>query len=250
MRSTRSMGKQISALQQSGDGDLLVILVDKGVAGLAEVTGSPYVSRAQVWDNGIFPHRIPIRFTNVMLPQQRPPILGPLRDALVAAWGPTYGWGIINQQLVPPTSAEVIIEGIYQLPNDREAIAANLETLLANARVQRDQMLKTRPGRLVRSQEISNVDISRGDESPEDLVDEPAHTRYQGMLLRMGKVTGCSVWIAANDRSKPYQGGHLGDGSLAMLPNMGLNAEASRRISLIDTIGFGRTPPYAPSKSK
>ena len=67
-------------------GDQLVFLVDKAVAALAEVTGEPYVSKETVWDNGLFPHRIPIRFTHAMLPESRPPVLGDIRDATRPAW--------------------------------------------------------------------------------------------------------------------------------------------------------------------
>jgi hypothetical protein len=40
-----------------------------------------------VWDNGLYPHRIPIRFTHVLRPEQRPPVLGAIRNALTAEWG-------------------------------------------------------------------------------------------------------------------------------------------------------------------
>ncbi|OGG51979.1 MAG: hypothetical protein A3F84_15285 [Candidatus Handelsmanbacteria bacterium RIFCSPLOWO2_12_FULL_64_10] len=42
-------------------GDFLAITAEKAIAGLAEVAGEPYFSKKPVWDNGIFPHRIPLK---------------------------------------------------------------------------------------------------------------------------------------------------------------------------------------------
>src|SRR5260370_4252887 len=72
-------------------GDLLVIFIGKFLAGLGHVTGPAYKSSDQVWDNGLFPHRIPISFDVLLLPGHRPPILGPLRDALATAF-PSGGY--------------------------------------------------------------------------------------------------------------------------------------------------------------
>ena len=42
-------------------GDYLAIIVEKQIAGLAEVCGEPFTSQQKVWDNGLFPNRIPIK---------------------------------------------------------------------------------------------------------------------------------------------------------------------------------------------
>lgn len=44
------------------------------------------------------------------------------------------------------------------------------------------------------------------------------HTEVQGWLRDLGLALGFSVWVAANDRQRRYQYGHLGDGCLSALP--------------------------------
>src|SRR5437899_2223321 len=68
-------------------GDRLAIIVEESLAALAQVTGPTFESREKVWDNGLFPHRIPMKFIHVLRLQDRPPILGEVRDALTQQWG-------------------------------------------------------------------------------------------------------------------------------------------------------------------
>lgn len=49
-------------------GDLLAVIVDKSLAALAEVSGRAFESKERVWDNGLFPHRIPLKFVHVLQP--------------------------------------------------------------------------------------------------------------------------------------------------------------------------------------
>jgi hypothetical protein len=59
----------------------------------------------------------------------------------------------------------------------------------------------------------------------------------------LGNTTGCSIWIASNDRNRQYKGKILGDGCLKSLPNLGLNDDATSRISLIDVIWIRQNAP-------
>src|SRR4051794_27053787 len=80
-------GSKNARFKEWKPGDYLAIIVDKATAALAQVSGPPYVSQEPVWDNGVFPHRIPLQFVHAMHPPNRPPILGKIRDALMSAWG-------------------------------------------------------------------------------------------------------------------------------------------------------------------
>ncbi len=55
--------------------DYLVFIVDKALAGYAVVSGKPFHSTDKVWDNGLFPYRIPIKFAHVLTKDNRVPIL-------------------------------------------------------------------------------------------------------------------------------------------------------------------------------
>lgn len=65
---------------------------------------------------------------------------------------------------------------------------------------------------------------------------DETHTEVQGWLRDLGKTLGFSVWIAANDRSRPYANGILGDGCLQTLPGTLATSSAIDAIRLIDVI--------------
>jgi hypothetical protein len=248
-------GSKNAHFAQWKPGDYLAIIVDKAVAGLAQVAGAPYVSHEPVWDNGVFPHRVPLQFVHAMLPPNRPPMLGPIRDTLTSAWGVNpqqYGWAILNQQLLDGDPAAVIVNAITQQPNDLASIQSDLEQLLVEAdehRSTRPKAPKAKPPappgvqevRAVREKPAALLDtepaaVARPDE-------ERAHAKAQHALIQLGKVTGCSVWVASNDRNRLYQGQALGNGCLIALPNMGFDRDATARIALIDVIWIRHNAP-------
>lgn len=65
---------------------------------------------------------------------------------------------------------------------------------------------------------------------------DQTHTEVQGWLRDLGKALGFSVWVAANDRSRPYGDGQLSDGCLATLPNPLANSPGADAVRLIDVI--------------
>jgi len=62
------------------------------------------------------------------------------------------------------------------------------------------------------------------------------HTEIQGWLRDLGKALGYGVWIAANDRSRPYDGGKLADGCLDKLPDTVEQTSGADAIRLIDVL--------------
>ncbi|MFQ6112912.1 MAG: hypothetical protein ACE5NG_02355 [bacterium] len=219
-------------------GDYLAFIVDRALAGLAEVSGKPFQSKQKVWDKDVYPHRIPMKFVHVLAVKQRIPILGEVRDALTSAWGPRYGWGILNQQILTDEPAETIIKAIRSRPNSLDSIESNIEQLLAEAKQQKEIMPqeKRKRGR-PRKEDLQAKDVFETKE------EESAHSKAQAALIRLAKITGCSVWIASNDRRRLFQGKPLGDGCLSTLPTLGLSEEATGRISLIDVIWIQQDAP-------
>lgn len=63
---------------------------------------------------------------------------------------------------------------------------------------------------------------------------DATHTGMQGCLRDIGRALGYQVWIAANDRSRTYGSGVLGDGCLERLPAC-LDG-ASESVRLIDVV--------------
>ncbi len=222
-------------------GDFLAITAEKAIAGLAEVAGEPYFSKKPVWDNGIFPHRILLKFTHVFLHRNRHPLLGEIRDVLTSAWGPNYGWGIRNQRVLEGRPAEIILRAIRSGHNDLPEVQSTLDQLLDQAKSQRDTLTtqKRKRGRPPKIQ----VDPSADEKPIVSKEEESAHSKAQSALIRLGKATGCSIWIASNDRNRQFKGKSLGDGCLKAFPNLGLNKEATTRISLIDIIWIRQNAP-------
>jgi len=74
----------------------------------------------------------------VALPQNRLPVLGEIRDALTSEWGPSYGWGILNQRLLEGQTASIIVNKILASQNNIQKIHLNLDQLVKDAQLQRD----------------------------------------------------------------------------------------------------------------
>jgi hypothetical protein len=225
-------------------GDRLAIIVEKSLAGLCEVAGPPFESREKVWENGLFPHRIPMKFTHVLRPQDRPPILGEVRDTLTEEWGPRYGWAILNQQVLESPNADIVARAITSRPNALADYQRALAERLDEARLKREQATQRGPRR-ARPPITPSVteQLELRDEPVISKRDASAHTKAQSELISLGKITGCSVWIASNDQGRTYAGKPLGADCLKKLPGMGLSDEAMRRISLIDVIWVNQNAP-------
>ena len=68
---------------------------------------------------------------------------------------------------------------------------------------------------------------------------DTTHHEMQGWLRDLGLALGFDVWIASNDRGRPYGAGRLGDGCVATLMADGVPAPES--VRLIDVIWLDRT---------
>src|SRR5208337_3521796 len=116
-------------------GDYLAIKVDKALAGLAQIAGEPYYSKERIWDHGLYPHRIAIKFVHVALPENRLPVLGEIREALISAWGTTkYGTNILNEAALPESESQKIVDAIQAGKNDLDEVLKDLETYLIQAK--------------------------------------------------------------------------------------------------------------------
>ncbi|MFC3832957.1 MULTISPECIES: type II restriction endonuclease [Deinococcus] len=65
-----------------------------------------------------------------------------------------------------------------------------------------------------------------------------SHTQVQGWLRDLGRALGYEVWIAANDRSRAYEGGRLSDGCLETLPPGIAGTPGADAVRLIDVVWF------------
>lgn len=66
------------------------------------------------------------------------------------------------------------------------------------------------------------------------------HTQIQGWLRDLGRALGFDVWIAANDRTRAWDTGRLGDGCLESLPNAVAAIPGADSVRLIDVLWLSR----------
>jgi hypothetical protein len=104
-------GSNLARFAQWNKGDFLAFKVDNRIAALATVSGESYCAGDEVWDSGIYPFRIPIRFERI-IPISNRPKFSEIQSELKQIWGPSYGWGIMTQVLVKGPPAEKIIKFI------------------------------------------------------------------------------------------------------------------------------------------
>lgn len=67
------------------------------------------------------------------------------------------------------------------------------------------------------------------------------HTQIQGWLRDLGRALGFEVWVAQNDRGRPFGNGRLGDDCLDALPTALAAAPGSDAVRLIDVLWLDRT---------
>ena len=65
---------------------------------------------------------------------------------------------------------------------------------------------------------------------------DSTHAEVQGWLRDLGRALGFDVWIAANDRSRGYADGRLGDGCVDALPQAVEGSSGADSVRLIDVI--------------
>ncbi|MDO9708879.1 type II restriction endonuclease [Paracraurococcus lichenis] len=70
--------------------------------------------------------------------------------------------------------------------------------------------------------------------------DNLSHTEVQGLLRDLGSSLGFDIWVAANDRNRPFGGGKLGDRCLPDLPGIDEDTCADA-IRLIDVLWLDPT---------
>ncbi len=66
--------------------------------------------------------------------------------------------------------------------------------------------------------------------------EDHTHTEIQGWLRDLGVAVGYDVWIASNDRNRPFRGGRLSDGCLDRLPEVLEESPSFDTIRFIDVL--------------
>lgn len=130
-----------------------------------------------------------------------------------------------NRQLAPALSKDLGAAAglLYEIGVERLLLSGNGQALGEEARQKREKGLQRR------HQEICR-----------ELNEENLHLRMQLLLVRVGRELGYDVYVASNDRGRSLNGQSLAALTLPKLPEMQLDAETARTVSLIDVIWLSR----------
>ena len=70
--------------------------------------------------------------------------------------------------------------------------------------------------------------------------EDRSHAQVQGWLRDLGRSLGFDVWVAANDRNRPLEGGRLCDGCIDVLPPALEQSTGVEAVRLIDVLWLER----------
>ena len=229
-------GSNHNRLRSWKAGEKIIFKVDKKLAAYGEVIGESYYDRSKVWDKALYPYRIKIKMEHVLANEDRIPLLGEIRDKLIDLWGNKYGWGLINQQLIPAETLDFIIKEMQKFP------CVTIEDIDQKI-IQLKEAEKIMPKRK-RGRPRKIITPIKEQEGLSDK-DESKHTAIQHQLIKIGLWTDCNVWVATNDRGKKFRKEKFSDLCLKNLPQMGFDKTVMRTIEMIDVIWLKNNAPIA-----
>ena len=98
--------------------DILVFRTGNDFSAAAKVVGPPFYSKELIWDNGVYPNRIPIEFFFLASEKVRSEFSAKVLDLMKRYLDRTYGWIMVTQSPLPDGLAKAILRLISNTPND------------------------------------------------------------------------------------------------------------------------------------
>lgn len=254
---------QWKSVQRVAPGDLFLCYLTRvhRWIGFLEAEGEPYQDSTQLWTDGDFPSRVPVKAHILLRPETAVPLQElqnrltyPLDQAATAA-----GFLQTAPRSISEANASVIIEALRSAqtgPVYRPVDAAKLRrrpkprTFVANklgiivtvpesedvdigSTAGSEHVIRQKP---VSYEEPTIVEVATSTPQ-EDSIAVSLHTDVQWRLLKLGSDMGLDVWVARNDRHREVNGQRF-----AELPrlkrDLGLPfvEAAQRTIELIDVL--------------
>jgi len=116
-------GSNRNIFKEWESGDILVFCINMEIVAAAKVSGAPDVSELPIWDNGVFPWRIPLTFTHYFYPNNRIPLSGEIRDMFFRKYGEKYGYVFLNKVIIESETANLIMGKITSNQNDIKSLS-------------------------------------------------------------------------------------------------------------------------------
>jgi hypothetical protein len=200
---------------------------------ILEVTGDPYRSEEPVWEDAVFPCRVPVRIILELEPQFAVPVSS-LQNELSYFRNAKSQHSWTGHFRGSPTQEK---------REDAEAIIAALEYAQSNP-VYRE-LDERKLNRRIYETKAGTVSIPENDddrvildELPTEEPEKPTtHEEIQWLLLHIGQEMGLDLWVARNDRSRSFQDSYFTDFARLRdsLP-IQFDRATTRTIELIDVL--------------
>lgn len=205
---------------------------------ILEVTGKPFRDEVPIWEEEVFPCRIPVRVIMSLSPEHAVPVKS-LRSQLSYfqdmkspnSWSGHFRSSPIEEK---PEDARVVVEALEDA--ERDPIAREYDPRKLERRV---NVYKTKSGK---------VSIPESDEDEADELDTEAvsvtqaqsgvtHEEIQWLLLHIGEQMGLDLWVANNDRHKSFDGNEFSNFSRLRnsLP-IQFDEATNKTVELIDVL--------------
>jgi hypothetical protein len=219
------------SVQKIKSGDILLCYMT-GISrffAILEVIGKPFRDETPIWEEMVFPSRLPVKVHMYLDPEYAVPVIS-LRSNLSYfqnmksphSWTGAFRGSPIE---IKPADADIIIKGLEDAqinPVFREYDQRKLE-------------------RKVRGYETKSgtVSIPEDDETEEahSSTDGTTHEEIQWLLLNLGEEMGLDLWVARNDKNKSF--GNNNFQSLTKLRDslpVQFDDATNRTIELIDVL--------------
>lgn len=111
-KTQKLLGSRLNTLRAWNPGDILVIMVDKKIAGLAKVASKSFESDLAFWKEDVFPYRVKLEFIKDWPLKQRRELNNTIKGTIMENSGPTYSWVFLIKHPMTEDNSEIIYKEI------------------------------------------------------------------------------------------------------------------------------------------
>ena len=111
-------GAKQNRLKNWDVGETVIFKVENEIAAIAKTSGSPFTSEDMIWDDDIYPYRLPIEFIYVVSKADRSKVSEKINKLLLDFLGTKYGWFFLTQKPLPTSLGEKIVNIILDSSNE------------------------------------------------------------------------------------------------------------------------------------
>lgn len=210
-------------------GDRLIIVVDRALAALLEVTSEAYVDETPFWREKIYPHRVSVELIKIIHPDNRYLVSNSdTADILIKHHGSNYLTSIDRNAI--PLNAEAAYVLHNRIVNSPEWRTFDIDEAI-------DSIAKAQ---FAREKEVFGQSVQL---LHEDGDGQGAHAELQYLIGKLGRAFQYDIWIPKADWAYVFEGEELGSLSETSLPPSLADSAAQVVSRYLDVIWFTNGEP-------